>query len=265
MPRGEGDWSDVKLVDFYAAGCPHCKSLDPVWEKAEKHWDGVVKHSEEPPQVSFVKKECYDSSWQPGKDYAECKKFHIKAFPSIKLFAPAASGHGFSVQSDYDGKRTAEAISDFLKKETDLEPTPQAAAEQAQAQDQMADIYKNAKPVVAVDAHAKHAAPSLPEEEQRDEAGLDVLAKAHPDIKAVVHAGSEAAQAAQKAAAEIEALLGGPEHKQLAVPEPTDAATEDVKSAMIPLPLISCAPVYRKRPSARPARHAPPAARTQFL
>ena len=45
MPRAPGDVSDMKLVDFYAEACPHCKHLEPVWDDAHKQWDKAIGQS----------------------------------------------------------------------------------------------------------------------------------------------------------------------------------------------------------------------------
>jgi len=123
MARAAGDEVDFKLVDFYSSACPHCKSLDPVWNDASKQWEQYVtkmdQAHQETPLVSFEKKECYDDSWRDGKDIATCQKFNIDSFPTVKLFKPNLNGHGFS-SVDYEGPRSAQAINDFLKKHADL-------------------------------------------------------------------------------------------------------------------------------------------------
>jgi len=138
MPRAPGDVSDLKLVDYYAASCPHCKHLEPVWDDAHKQWDKVIGQPEgEPPRedvplVTFEKKECYDGSWQPGKDISECNKLGVHGFPTVKLMVPEPHGHGFR-PVDYTGARTPEGIVEFLKTSTGMipeEPTAAAAAGQ---------------------------------------------------------------------------------------------------------------------------------------
>jgi len=118
ISRLPDDYSDLKLVDFYAASCPHCKHLEPVWDDAQKQWHQLTGQSEDSvrddlPQVTFEKRECYDDNWNPGKDIGMCRDLHIQAFPSIKLFVPDPHGHGFTAV-DYDGPRTPESLAKFV-------------------------------------------------------------------------------------------------------------------------------------------------------
>jgi thiol-disulfide isomerase/thioredoxin len=118
VPRLPDDSSDLKLVDFYAASCPHCKHLEPVWDDAQKQWHQMTGQPEDSarndlPQVTFEKRECYDDNWNPGKDSSMCKSLHIQAFPSIKLFVPDPHGHGFTAV-DYEGPRTPESLAKFV-------------------------------------------------------------------------------------------------------------------------------------------------------
>lgn len=118
VPRLPDDFSDLKLVDFYAASCPHCKHLEPVWDDAQKQWHQMTGQHEDSarddlPQVTFEKRECYDENWNPGKDSSMCKSLHIQAFPSIKLMVPDPHGHGFTAV-DYEGPRTPESLAKFV-------------------------------------------------------------------------------------------------------------------------------------------------------
>merc|ERR1711865_662992 len=150
-----GDVSDMKLVDFYAASCPHCKTLDPIWEDAHKQWDKAIgqEHGAAPrddlPFISFDKKECYDSHWKAGADNAECQKFQVDGFPTIKLFVPDPHGHGFK-GIDYTGDRTADGIVNFLKAQTGM--TEAEAAKSA-----IADASAHAAPAADAAAHAELA------------------------------------------------------------------------------------------------------------
>lgn len=119
MARLPGDVSDMKLVDFFSAACPHCTALNPVWEDAHKQWDKVAAESElkshiDAPLITFEKKECYDDHWNPGKDIDECEKYHITSFPNVKLFVPNDHGHGFR-PVEYVGARSTASIVDFLR------------------------------------------------------------------------------------------------------------------------------------------------------
>mmetsp|Transcript_124722 Transcript_124722/g.249042 ORF Transcript_124722/g.249042 Transcript_124722/m.249042 type:complete len:497 (+) Transcript_124722:61-1551(+) len=130
VPRLPDDFSDLKLVDFYAASCPHCKHLEPVWDDAQKQWHQLTGQSENSvredlPQVTFEKRECYDENWSPGKDSSMCQSLHIQAFPSIKLLVPDPHGHGFTAV-DYEGPRTPESLAKFVAYAAGVPDNPEA-------------------------------------------------------------------------------------------------------------------------------------------
>lgn len=177
MPRLEGDVSDVKMVDFYSAACPHCKALDPVWEKATQKWEETVKQAEEAPLAVWQKKECFDKDWNPGKDSAECEKFHVDAFPTIRLFKPDPHGHGFA-GVDYDGARSPEALNDFLKKEVGMPDVPAPAAHAAAAEPSPAADAADAAKEAPAAAAADHGAVGTPQEEERAEVPVAAAIKA---------------------------------------------------------------------------------------
>jgi len=241
IPRSEGDVNtDMKFVDYFSAACPHCKTLDPAWADAEKKWETDFAEREDAPIISFEKKECYDDHWHPGKDFTECKNLGIRGFPTIKVFTPAADGHGFMQQPDYDGPRTSEGMIDFLKKEAGFEePAAQAS-----------------------DAHDEHhAVPSAQEEEVRDEpvAAAPIVGKAM--IKEV---------AAAPAANVEEAPTALAKDTKADVPE---AFAKAVQTALAPLPIVSlsCLPARQVTVPKRVQRsrttplEAPPTMPTQFL
>lgn len=277
LPRGEGDTSDVKVVDFYSEACPHCKALDPVWAKAESQWDTFAKAEtelghrpghEDVPVVSFVKKECYDNHWNPGKDYAECEKLNIQAFPSIKVFGPSLSGHGFDPAADYVGSRTPEGITDFLKKQAGLE------SGESSHQGQVHDILRGhdveaARPVHPADIHENNPGPTVPEEEFREEPSPFVPASApthaKPAAGAAVVAASEAVESAKAAVVGTKGLA--PQAPPVELPQ---ALAQAVKTALAPLPVIACLPEPRARlvykvPTRSPRVEAPPSAPAEFL
>lgn len=184
MPRLEGDVSDVKMVDFYSEACPHCKHLEPVWEKATQQWEKTVQDAEDAPLAVWQKKECFDKDWNPGKDSAECEKFHVDAFPTIRLFKPDPHGHGF-VGVDFDGHRTPEGLNHFLMKEVGMpEPPPAPAAEAHTAEAHEAPAAEPSPAVVAVKEApaAAVAAPAAedatPPEEPRAEVAVPAALKA---------------------------------------------------------------------------------------
>jgi len=258
MPRLPDDESDAKFVDFYAASCPHCKHLDPVWDDAHKQWDKAIGQSAEgPPRddlplVTFEKKQCYDEHWKPGKDSAECQKFHVDAFPTIKLFVPDPHGHGY-VATDYTGDRTPEGMVSFLKKETGVDEYLQALAAEQKA--------------AAVDA-SHHAGPvgvQVPDE---------IRAKA-AEAAVASHAGAGADMASlqgstppmeDKALRDFQDMTGAaPAGEEL-----PQVLKQGIKTAIMPLPLLACLPVRRGRRTspASPQRavvQSPPTAAAQFI
>jgi len=115
----------ARFIEYFAASCPHCQKLAPVWTDAEKRWytpaDGEPGA---PPKVSWIRKECYGEDWSPGKDLKECQAADVHSFPSMK-FMPADP----HVQpSEYHGERTPEAIINFLKKQAGVGASSGGAA-----------------------------------------------------------------------------------------------------------------------------------------
>lgn len=280
MARLPGDISDMKLVDFYAEGCAHCKHLEPIWDDAHKQWDKAIGQTEgEPrddlPLVTFEKKQCYDDHWKPGKDNAECQKFHVDAFPTIKLFVPDSHGHGFS-SMDFTGKRTPEGIVEFLKQQTGFQEALDAKAAHA------ADLHA---PTPAADAaaHASAHGPGPVGVQVPDAVKAEVMAAGEHVPESVKVAAAE--HHAQQAGGEEDllALQGntphiGDKHAEVAatVPPPAeveklpDALAHAVKTAIMPLQVLSCMPVRKVRtapasPQRSPVQAAPPAATAQFL
>lgn len=255
VPRGEGEMADAKLVDYYSAACPHCKSLDPVWADTEKKWESDIATREDAPLVSFEKRECYDDHWKPGKDYEECKQLGITSFPNIKLLAPAEDGHGFVAQTDYSGARTAEGIIGFLKQEADMEEVAKLDQAAQHHDDKAAASLQGGDG--ASEPH--HVAPPVPEEETRNEPTLaaPVVGKAKIEV----------APAAKIEVAPAEAVAS--EAKADAEKATFAAVPDAIKTAMMPLPLVSlsCLPVRRSpvnRSECSPPVRAP-ATPTQFL
>lgn len=94
-----------RMVEYFAGGCPHCKNLEPIWQDASRQWR--AEHHDA--NVAWEQKECYDSRWKEGRDFAECQRAGVESFPSIKFYASAASeGDAF------DGDRSAANFVDFV-------------------------------------------------------------------------------------------------------------------------------------------------------
>jgi len=87
------------IIEFFAPWCGHCKNLAPHWESAAKSWKGSVK---------FGAVDC-----TVNQNLA--RLFSIQGYPTIKAFR-GIDGHskrGYNNAVDYNGERTAHAISTF--------------------------------------------------------------------------------------------------------------------------------------------------------
>jgi len=91
----------VHFVEFYAPWCGHCKNLIPHYTKAASSLAGMVQ---------FVAIDCDD-------DKEFCATQGIQGFPTLKVFYPYTSSKDAGVYKknsvDYQGERTAKAISDY--------------------------------------------------------------------------------------------------------------------------------------------------------
>jgi len=93
----------VWLVEFYAPWCGHCKNLAPEYEKLAKNLKGIVKVAA---VNGDVEKELAGS-------------FKVSGFPTIKVFPSkfkqTPDGKGITKDPiDYNGPRTAAAMSEFV-------------------------------------------------------------------------------------------------------------------------------------------------------
>lgn len=84
----------VRLVEFYAPWCGHCKQLAPKWAQVAKSLKGVVK-------VGGV--DC-------DQHQRLCGSQGVRGYPTIKAFVPGKSSEGIV----YQGERSATAIKDWV-------------------------------------------------------------------------------------------------------------------------------------------------------
>jgi len=104
----------VRMVEYFAKSCPHCRHLEPVWQDAKRQWAteaGATASGEA--AVKWEQKECFTDGWKKGPDFDECQKEHVHAFPTIKLYdGSAGAGHAF------EGDRTPQQLVDFVRTQT---------------------------------------------------------------------------------------------------------------------------------------------------
>ncbi|CAK9008026.1 unnamed protein product [Durusdinium trenchii] len=87
----------LKVVEYVAKSCPHCKSMEPIWNE--------LKAATQQKDIIWEQKECFGEGWTPGKDLEECKRSDIQGFPTLKLFSsPTAAGE------EFQGARSASSI-----------------------------------------------------------------------------------------------------------------------------------------------------------
>ncbi len=91
----EGFEGRKELLLLHMDGCPHCVTLMPHWEAAK---------SENKTKVVMTD---YERSDKKGAEL--CKKHKVTGFPTILLL------HGENKKAIYKGKRSKEAILNYLK------------------------------------------------------------------------------------------------------------------------------------------------------
>ncbi|KAH7305831.1 hypothetical protein B0I35DRAFT_109122 [Stachybotrys elegans] len=92
----------TSIVEFYAPWCGHCQNLKPAYEKAARNLEGLAK-------VAAVN--CDEES-----NKQLCGAMGVQGFPTLKLVRPSKKAGGRPVVEDYQGQRTASAITDAVVK-----------------------------------------------------------------------------------------------------------------------------------------------------
>lgn len=98
-------WDDelsegLHIVEFYSPYCIHCRNFMPAWKEAWStfHEEGEGLH------IRLVQVNC-------ASDGDLCQAQNIQFFPTVRLYGPNG------VIKDYDGKRSAQSLIDFARKE----------------------------------------------------------------------------------------------------------------------------------------------------
>ncbi|KAG7392062.1 hypothetical protein PHYBOEH_006503 [Phytophthora boehmeriae] len=92
---------EVWMVEFYAPWCGHCKALAPDWEQAATELKGSIKFG------------AIDAT----ANERVATQYGIQGFPTIKVFSPTSVSPADTL--DYEGERTAAAITEFGLKTLD--------------------------------------------------------------------------------------------------------------------------------------------------
>jgi len=109
--------SPVKVVEYVAKSCPHCQSMEPIW-------NDLKAATASKKNILWEQKECFGKGWAPGKDLEECKKADIQGFPTIKFFGPQG-GPG----EEFSGARSVSSILKWVEQHT--QPAPEVLQEVA--------------------------------------------------------------------------------------------------------------------------------------
>ncbi|CAD7925514.1 unnamed protein product [Amoebophrya sp. A25] len=126
--------AENQIVEYYAAACPHCVRMKPIFDEATQKW--TVDHAGE--KVNWVQKECLDDKWEPAKDFKDCMKEEIQGFPTVRFESKTGVVH------DFEGNRTAQDLEKFVESELKQLPADETVAADSK--------------VIATSAHGKEAA-----------------------------------------------------------------------------------------------------------
>lgn len=109
------------LVDFYADWCRHCMNLMPSIEQLSEEYSHT-------PDVQIVK----INGDEDGRKMTA--KYDIPGFPTLLLF------HGDDKPIEYDGRRDAESISNFIQKASGISPLSENDAQKLQHVQEIEEI-----------------------------------------------------------------------------------------------------------------------------
>lgn len=116
---GNEHWGGGKVVEYFAASCPHCKAVEPVWKQAQQAW--AAEHPGDS-DVRWEQKECWADGWKPGKDREECLQEGVHSFPTIRFISK-----GGLEARDFEQDRSADKLLAFVKEHA-TKPEEEAAA-----------------------------------------------------------------------------------------------------------------------------------------
>ncbi|CAB4256385.1 similar to Saccharomyces cerevisiae YIL005W EPS1 ER protein with chaperone and co-chaperone activity, involved in retention of resident ER proteins [Maudiozyma barnettii] len=92
----------LHVVDFFSPYCPHCKHLEPVWQKTWKKFDTEYGNL----NLTFSRVDCIASG-------DLCNAESIEYYPTIRLYGPEGAIKNYPET----GKRTVESFIEFARKE----------------------------------------------------------------------------------------------------------------------------------------------------
>ncbi|GJN79954.1 hypothetical protein PLIIFM63780_003478 [Purpureocillium lilacinum] len=90
----------TSIVEFYAPWCGHCQNLKPAYEKAARNLAGLAK-------VAAI--DCDDDA-----NKQLCGSMGVQGFPTLKIVRPSKKAGGRPIVEDYQGARTAGAITEAV-------------------------------------------------------------------------------------------------------------------------------------------------------
>lgn len=99
---------EYEFREYFAAACPHCKHLTPVWDAASRSHAAQTGGN-----VKWSQIECADESWNPVAENEESCK-HIMGFPTMKMFKDGKE------IGEYEGARNEAALIDYVNQQAGI-------------------------------------------------------------------------------------------------------------------------------------------------